>query len=134
MFPAPPIPAHLIFAVAFFLSGLCSGCYFPIAAGQLANSGFEPGVAGSKLETADHIGASAGGVVTSLALVPVLGTRLALSVFAVLLLVNVPPAVVKVFKGEKVPLSDGAFIFRRLGYILFGSVFRVVRCLSVIAT
>ncbi len=125
-------PTHLIFAAAFFLSGLCSGCYFPIAAGQLAHSGFEPGRAGSKLETADHIGASAGGVVTSLALVPVLGTRMTLLIFAILILANVPPAVAKIFKGVKVASSEVVFEFRRLGYILFGIGISIVICSNLL--
>ncbi len=125
-------PAHLLFAAAFFLSGLCSGCYFPIAAGQLAHSGFEPGQAGSKLETADHIGASAGGVVTSLALVPVLGTRLTLLLFVVLLLANLPPVVVKIFKGEKIPSIVGVLEFRRLGYILLGIGASIVICSNLL--
>ncbi len=125
-------PSHLIFAAAFFLGGLCSGCYFPIAAGQLAHCGFEPNVAGSKLETADHIGASAGGIVTSLALVPVLGTRLTLLIFGTLILANVPPVVVRIFKGEKNSSEEGAFSFHRPGYILFGIGAFIVVCSNLL--
>ncbi len=126
-------PTHLIFAAAFFICGLCSGCYFPIAAGQLAHIGLESGMAGSKLETTDHIGASAGGMVTSLALVPVLGTRVTLFVFIALILANVPPALVKMFKGEKILSGDGVFEFRRLGYILFGIAATIVVCSNLLA-
>ena len=125
-------PAHLIFAAAFYICGLCSGCYFPIAAGDLAHSGFEPGQAGSKLETADHIGASAGGVMTSLALVPVLGTKVTLLVFIALILANVPPALAKMFKGVKIASSMGVFEFRRLGYILFGIGITIVICSNLL--
>ena len=127
-----PEPTHLIFALAFFLCGLCSGFYFPIAAGQLANSGFESGVAGSKLETSDHTGAAAGGVVTSLVLVPVLGTRLTLLIFAAIILVNVPIVFVKKIKGEKVPSSSGALDFHRLGYILLGIGASIVVCSNLL--
>ena len=126
-------PTHLIFAAAFFICGLCSGCYFPIAAGQLSRIGYESGMAGSKLETADHIGASAGGVVTSLALVPILGTKETLFVFIALILANVPPALVKTFKGEKIASSEGIFELRRLGYILFGIAAAIVVCSNLLA-
>jgi predicted membrane-bound spermidine synthase/Na+-translocating ferredoxin:NAD+ oxidoreductase RnfG subunit len=125
-------PTHLIFAVAFFLSGLCSGCYFPLAAGQLAQIGIEPGPAGGKLETADHIGASAGAVVTSLVLVPVLGTRATLWVFAALILANVPPVVAKMFKGEKIPTVAGVLESRRFGYVLFGVATTIIICSNLL--
>ena len=90
--------SHLAFGAAFVLGGFCTGCYFPLAARQLADDAFEAGRAGSKLETADHLGASAGGMVTSLALVPVLGTRLTLLVFALFILANLPSTALRIFK------------------------------------
>ncbi|MBN2182614.1 MAG: 4Fe-4S binding protein [Sedimentisphaerales bacterium] len=125
-------PIHLIFAAAFFISGLCSGCYFPLAAYRLTQIGFEQGMAGSKLETADHIGASAGGMVTSLALVPVLGTRVTMFVFIALLLANVPPVIVRVFRREKVYSGGNLFEFRRLGYILFGIAATIIVCSNLL--
>ena len=125
--------SHVTFAITFFLCGVCTGCYFPIAAGQLAGSGFETGQAGSKLETADHIGAAAGGAVTSLALVPVLGTKMAMLVSVMLILANTPPAVLKIFKPEKAWFSDTtALRFRSLGYILFGIGVSVVLCSNLL--
>jgi len=112
---------HLIFAIAFVLSGICVGGYFPLAASQLADSAFETGQAGSKLETADHIGASAGGLLTGLLLVPVLGPRATLLVFITLILANTPLAALKIYQPEKLCSFDTtAFRLRRLGYILFG--------------
>jgi spermidine synthase len=129
-----PEPAHVIFAGAFVLCGLCAGCYFPIAARQLADSSFETGQAGSKLETADHIGASVGGVVTSLALVPVLGAKVTLFVFVILILANTPSAALKIFKPEIArSLDTTAFRLRRLGYILFGVGVSVVLCSNLLA-
>ena len=129
-----PEPAHVIFAGAFVLCGLCTGCYFPIAARGLADSGFETGQAGSKLETADHLGASVGGVVTSLALVPVLGAKVTLFVFVILILANTPPAALKIFKPEIArSLDTTAFRLRRLGYILFGVGVSVVLCSNLLA-
>ena len=127
-------PAHLIFAIAFVLCGLCTGCYFPIAARQLADSNFETGQAGSKLETADHLGASVGGVLTSLVLVPVFGTKVTLFVFVLLILANVPLAALKIYKPQRVySLATTAFRLRRLGYILFGIGFSIVLCSNLLA-
>jgi predicted membrane-bound spermidine synthase len=125
--------SHMTFAITFVLCGVCTGCYFPIAAGQLADSGFETGHAGSKLETADHIGAAAGGVVTSLALVPVLGTTMALLVSVTLILANLPPVVLKISRPQKVWFSDTtALQFRSLGYVLFGIGVSVVLCSNLL--
>jgi spermidine synthase len=125
--------SHVTFAIAFVLCGVCTGGYFPIAAGQLDDSGFETGHAGSMLETADHIGAAAGGAVTSLALVPVLGTKMAMFVSVMLILANTPPAVLKIFKPGKAWFSDTtALRFRSLGYVLFGIGASVVLCSNLL--
>ncbi len=124
---------HLFFALAFVLCGLCCGCYFPIAARQLAESGFETGQAGSKLETFDHLGASIGGLLTSLALVPVLGTRVTIIVFAALLLANSPAAILKLYKARETFLPDTmTFGLRRAGYILFGTGLAIVLCSNLL--
>jgi spermidine synthase len=126
-------PIHLIFAAAFALCGVCTGCYFPLAARQLAESGFEAGQAGSKLETADHLGASAGGLLTGLALVPVLGTKLTLIVFILLMLANVPAAALRIYKPAKICSADvTGFRFRRLGYTLFGIGVSVILCSNLL--
>jgi hypothetical protein len=125
---------HITFVIAFVLCGVCTGSYFPIAAGQLADSGFETVHVGSKLETADHLGAAAGGAVTSLALVPVLGAKMALLVSVMLILVNVPPAALKLSKQDKIWSSDITFLrFRSLGYVLFGFGASVVLCSNLLA-
>jgi predicted membrane-bound spermidine synthase/Na+-translocating ferredoxin:NAD+ oxidoreductase RnfG subunit len=125
---------RLIFAAAFALCGLCAGCYFPIATKQLADIGLETGRAGSKLETADHIGASTGGFTTSLLLVPVLGAKVALYFFAILILANAPPLALKMLKREKIYLLDTtAFKLRRLGYILFGTGATLILCSNLFA-
>jgi predicted membrane-bound spermidine synthase len=125
---------HLSFTIAFFLCGMCTGSFFPLAARQLADSAFETGEIGSKLETADHIGASAGGLLTGLALVPVLGTKLTLFVFALLILANIPPAVLGLYKPEIVrSLAETAIKLRRLGYILFGIGLSVIICSNLLS-
>ncbi|UCE47019.1 MAG: hypothetical protein JSW47_15585, partial [Phycisphaerales bacterium] len=125
---------HLIFAIAFVVCGSCTGCYFPIAAGQLAGSGFETGRAGSTLETADHIGAAVGGIVTSLALVPVLGAGTTLFVFVALILTNWPTAVLRIFRPETERVSGApAYRLRGLGYWLFGIGVSIVLCSNLLA-
>ena len=126
---------HLIFASAFVLCGLCTGCYFPLAAKQLADSGFEAGVAGSKLEMADHIGASAGGLLTGLILVPVLGTKLTLFVFILLILANTPAAALRILDSRTTSIEYPAsrISLRRFGYILFGIGVCIVLCSNLLA-
>jgi predicted membrane-bound spermidine synthase len=132
---------HRSFAVAFFLCGLCTGSYFPLAARQLADSAFETGLAAGKLEIADHIGASAGGLLTSLALVPVLGTKVTLFIFILLVLANIPPAILRLYKPPPFLLSQESrgvlatttFRLRRLGYILFGIGLSVILCSNLLA-
>ncbi|MHC4616978.1 MAG: 4Fe-4S binding protein [Planctomycetota bacterium] len=123
---------HLAFGTAFVLGGLCTGCYFPLAARQLADSAFETGRAGSRLETADHLGASVGGVVTSLAIVPVLGTKLALLVFVPFVLANLPPAALRILKPKKT-LAPAGFNFRGFGYALFAAGLSIVICSNLLA-
>ncbi|MHC4149438.1 MAG: 4Fe-4S binding protein [Planctomycetota bacterium] len=125
---------HLSFALAFVLCGLCTGCYFPLAAGQLADYNFETGQAGSKLETADHLGASVGGLLTGLILVPVLGAKITLSVFILLILANIPPAALRIYKPQKTCIvSTLNFRLRRLAYVLFGIGLSVILCSNLLA-
>ncbi|MHC4543093.1 MAG: 4Fe-4S binding protein [Planctomycetota bacterium] len=125
---------HFIFGSAFVLCGLCTGCYFPLAARGLADSGFEAGQAGSKLEMADHIGASAGGLLTGLILVPVLGAKLTILVFILFILANTPAAVLRIYKPEKICSIDTIiFRLRRFGYILFGIGVCIVLCSNLLA-
>jgi len=123
---------HLIFASAFVLCGLCTGCYFPLATKWLSDSGFEAGQAGSKLEMADHIGASAGGLLTGLILVPVLGARSTLFVFILLIVANTPAAVLRLYLDSRFPILDTRRASRRFGYILFGVGICVVLCSNLL--
>lgn len=125
---------HSAFAIAFVLCGLCAGGYFPLAAGQLADMGFETGRAGSKLETADHLGASVGGLVTSLALIPVLGAKVTLFVFILLILANVPPVLIRVYKPEKIySVPATGLTSRRFGYVMFGVGISIVLCSNLLS-
>ena len=119
---------HIFFAATFILFGLVAGCYFPLAARQLADSGLETGQIGSKLETADHIGATVGGLLTGLALVPVLGTKATLFVFIVLILANVPVIALSTYKRA---ISN--FQLTGLGYILFAVGASAILCSNLLA-
>jgi len=124
---------HLLFGAAFVLCGLCAGCYFPIGARQLSDCRFEVARTGAKLETADHVGAAVGGVLTSLVLVPVLGTTATLSMFIVLLLANVPAGLWTLLRPEKLsyPGRPG-LAFRRAGYALLAIAATVVVCSNIL--
>jgi NosR/NirI family nitrous oxide reductase transcriptional regulator len=111
---------HSAFAIAFIFSGLCCGGYWPLAAARLAGGGLHAGEAGSRLETADHLGACLGGLATSLLAVPVLGTRLSLLLLIGLVLANVPAAAAALGKPQGVTSADERPGFRQLGYVLFG--------------
>jgi len=127
-------PTHITFGIGFVLCGLCAGCYWPLAARQLEDRGFEVGRSGSKLEMSDHVGASIGGFVTGLALVPVLGSRLTLFIFVLLILTNLPLALLRAYKEEKVGSAAATgFELHRLGYILFGIGVSIVFCSNVLA-
>jgi len=123
--------SHLEFACFFILSGLCAGCYFPIAARQLSESALETTMSAGKLEAADHLGASVGGLLTSLVLVPVLGTKLTALLFILLILTNLPPALLKIYKPQSI-YSAAAFDFRKAGYILLAVGISVVLCSNLL--
>jgi Na+-translocating ferredoxin:NAD+ oxidoreductase RnfG subunit len=71
---------------------------------------------------------------TGLILVPVLGAKTTLFVFVLLLLVNVPAAVLKMYKPSQIcSVATAGFRLRRLGYILFGIGLSVVLCSNLLA-
>jgi len=122
-----------LFAAAFLLCGLCAGCYFPIAARRLADCGLETARIGGKLETADHIGAAIGGVATSLVLVPVLGTSAVLMVFIVVMLANIPGALLALLKPHRLRFAEtSGLAFRRLGYVLLGVAATIIVCSNIL--
>jgi spermidine synthase len=125
-------PGHGFFAVAFIVSGLCCGGYWPTAAVQLAGGRLNPGEAGSRLETADHLGACLGGLATSLLMVPVLGTQASLLVLTGLLVANIPAAVA-LWKREVIALTDDGPGLRQVGYALFGVGACIIICSNVLA-
>jgi predicted membrane-bound spermidine synthase/Na+-translocating ferredoxin:NAD+ oxidoreductase RnfG subunit len=123
---------HGAFAFAFVLAGLCCGSYWPIAAAQLARGRIHSGEAGSRLEAADHIGASLGGLATSLLAVPVLGTRGSLLVLLGLLAANLPAVVPALWRREPVAAAAEGPRLRQAGCVLFGAVACIVICSNVL--
>jgi len=121
--------SHLYFAAAFVLCGLCAGCYFPLSARMLADRGIEITPVASSVETADHFGAAAGGLLTSLALVPVLGTKLTLLVFILLILANLPSLALRIYCPTKV---FAAVPLRSIGYSLFGIAAAIIVCSNIL--
>jgi len=120
---------HISFAAAFFFSGLCSGCYFPLAAGALCQAGFETGQAAARLESADHLGGAVGAFVTALVLVPVFGTRAAVVLLSLLLLSNLAPVLTRRIKGYEFVCTERAgFVLRNAGYVLFTAALSIVIC------
>ena len=131
--------SHTAFAAAFLACGFCSGCYFPIAARQMADCGVETGRVGSRLEAADHLGAAAGGAVTSLALVPVLGTRATLFGFVILIAANAVPVVINRRVGwalahrSQMVGQAPPYGLRGVGYFLFGIGASIILCSNLLA-
>ncbi len=137
---------HGVYAIAFALSGLCCGGYWPMAAAQLAGGGYDSVTAGSRLETADHLGACLGGLATSLLTVPVLGTQLSLLVLVGLLVANLPAAALACRMGFS-PCGAGEErdhaawaqahptrpTLTQAGYVLFGVVACIVICSNLLA-
>jgi predicted membrane-bound spermidine synthase len=124
---------HAAFAVAFALSGVCCGGYWPIAAAQLAGGHANSGEAGSRLEAADHFGAALGGLAASLLAVPVLGTRASLLVLTGLLAANIPAVLPVLWRHESAAAAAQSPRLRQAGYVLFGVVACVVICSNVLA-
>jgi len=123
---------HGLFAAAFAACGFCSGLYWPVAARQLSPAGFDAARAGSRLETADHLGACFGGLVTSLLMVPVLGTGATLLVLAGLVLANVPAVLVTPGRRESAAMPAESGGLKRAGYALFGTGVCVVICSNLL--
>jgi predicted membrane-bound spermidine synthase len=121
--------SHISFAIAFVVCGLCAGCYFPMAGQLLAELNLQTAPVAARLQYADHFGAAAGGLLASLALVPVLGTKSAMLIFILLTLANLPAAVLRIRFPEKM---SGSPVFRSAGYSLFGVALTIVLCSNLL--
>ncbi|MHC4215624.1 MAG: spermine/spermidine synthase domain-containing protein, partial [Planctomycetota bacterium] len=119
-----PVPewTRVIFGVIFALAGFCTGSYFPLAAAHLADCGIETSSTASRLEMADHIGAAAGAFLTGLVIVPVVGVKVTLLIFILLILVNILFAALAQHGAKSTELARRhGLVTRKPGYILFGT-------------
>ncbi len=123
--------SHISFAVAFIVCGLCAGSYFPIAGNLLAASGLNTALVSARLEYADHFGAAAGGLLASLAFVPVLGAKVTMLMFVLLTLANLPAAVLRIRFPEKICTYTA---FRSAGYALFGVAAAFILCSNLLVS
>lgn len=116
--------SHFAFAALFVLSGLAGGLYIPLAARFLHRQGIAGPAAGAVLETFDHLGGAAGGLLTGIALLPLFGTRYALGLMAALLLANLPLLWLGASAPATAPGPDDRFArgARRGAYAAFGLV------------
>jgi spermidine synthase len=88
----PPISEwrYAYFILAFALSGMCSGFYFPAAAFLLRESGYDELDSGGMLETSDHIGAALGAFVCGVLVIPVWGVAGTLIFFMIFMFTVIP--------------------------------------------
>ncbi|MBN2490684.1 MAG: 4Fe-4S binding protein, partial [Planctomycetes bacterium] len=100
------------------LAGALTGAYFPLAAHRLRAAGRDDATAGAALETADHFGAAAGAVLTGLVLLPLFGSTVTAALLALLVAINLAPAVARTRAAAPSVRFDGAL--RPAGYVLFG--------------
>ena len=126
-----PRSAH---AALFVGCGVFVGLYFPIGAHRLSAAGQTAAPAGASLEMLDHWGGAAGALLSGWLLLPLLGTWLTLCVAALLVGVNLVPAV---FRARPGYLSAGADWFDRLvrpaGYTLLGVAASVLAASHIVA-
>jgi len=116
-------------AAAFVAIGLCCGAYLPIAVGRMTADGLNTGRVASRLEAVDHVGACAGGFVTSLVLIPLAGMQAAGLGLALMVLANVPVELARSATKSLLRCTQALDLrLSRLGYVLFGIAASVVIC------
>ena len=86
-----PGASRTAFCLSFFVAGLLSGVYVPVAASKFRDSGIEHLVSGSAIEMSDHMGGAFGGVLVGLLLIPAFGSATALHIMALLIGINLLP-------------------------------------------
>lgn len=113
---------YVWFGTVFVLCGLCTGIYYPIAANEASGNGCEIQRIGAKLEIADHVGSAVGGFVTSLMIIPALGSRASLLVFAAIMGGNGVLWLVRSCKPDAKVLSPSKLLWRATSYAVVGAV------------
>lgn len=121
---------HSTFVSAFALLGICGGAYFPITADRLDKSGFQSGVAGSKLESSDHIGATMGAFTAGIVMVPALGTKNSLLFLSVLLFINIPLALPAIYRSKSAKRYSLMPVLLIVIFLLTVSAIKILRSFS----
>jgi spermidine synthase len=101
------------FILAFAMSGICSGLYFPAAAFFLRESGYNELDAGGMLETSDHVGAAIGAFICGILIIPVWGVTGTLIFFMIFMLTVIPVSLLC-----RLGRSAVALKYRNAGYLL----------------
>ena len=123
-----------LFLWAFVLCGLLTGVYFPAAAQALRESGVSAQRAGGKLELLDHFGAAAGGFLTGVTLIAILGTSGAFWVLAAVVVVNIPLILLERYRrAEPGDRGEPRWRLRKAGYVCFGVGLSVVASSHMLA-
>jgi len=116
----PGLVSQAGLAAAFVAAGLCGGAYLPLAAQLLAQGGLDTHRAAGRLQVVDHAGACAGGLVTSLVLIPLAGMQATLVGLAAMVLANIPMELSRSVLAGPLRCADAANLrLTRIGYVLF---------------
>lgn len=110
-----------VFMFLFLAAGSLGGAFMPAAAHMLGNAGMDENRMGAVVEMTDHLGGAAGGVLTGLVLLPVMGIRRTLLLLAALLLSNLVPLIPS--RSRRTAPRGPGWIFTALwlaGVLLFG--------------
>ena len=129
--PALPNVPRPAFAAAFFVAGLLSGLYVPVAASRSRDLAVGHLLSGSAIEMTDHLGGACGGIVVGLLLIPSFGSTAALYTVALLVAVNALPLLRLPREGET-PAGGDRFqrLNRPIGYAMAGvGLFAVISAL-----
>ncbi len=109
---------YAYFILAFGLSGICSGLYFPAAAFFLRESGYHELDSGGMLETSDHVGAALGAFICGILVIPVWGVAGTLVFFMIFMLTVIPLSMI-CRHGEPAAGNDASSLkYRNAGYFL----------------
>ena len=121
MFHFTTVTSKWVYGVFFFMGGIFTGIYVPIASWRAERRGFSPALSGAWLEGFDNLGGCLGGLFTGVLLIPVLGQNLVLLFLSGMMGVQLIPALLfQRITGGTVLLSTFDRRVRTTGYWLFG--------------
>ncbi len=105
---------YAYFILAFGMTGICSGLYFPAAAFFLRESGYDELDAGGMLETSDHVGAALGAFICGVLVIPVWGAGGTLIFFMIFMFTVMPVSLLCRYGRPEAAVLK----YRRYGYFL----------------